>query len=180
MEIPGIRDLTEAAYEAGIPIQLVRAGDEWHLGNETKLRCLHPVEGREAKSDNANSVVLSVEVGKRRILLTGDLDRAGLQDFLMLPRGHYDVLMSPHHGGRTANPPELGAWSAPDYVIISGGQQRFMARLADVYPNAAAIFWTPLHGAVTTTINQRGDLTCEPFREAPFPTAIERSPSSFP
>ncbi|MCA9095795.1 MAG: DNA internalization-related competence protein ComEC/Rec2, partial [Planctomycetaceae bacterium] len=165
MEIGGIRELTESAYHAGVPIQLVRAGDEWEIDSTTKLRCLHPVEGREAKSDNANSIVISMEVGERKILLTGDLDREGLADFLQRPRGHYDVLMAPHHGGRTANPPELGAWAAPEYVIVSGGFARFMGRLSEVYPNAAAIYWTPMHGEITATIDQRGVLTCEPFRE---------------
>lgn len=164
MEVTGIRNLCEKSYAIGIPIQVIRAGDVLKIDERNSIRCLHPVEGREFGSDNANSVVLSLESGNRKFLLTGDLDRDGLLDFLRKPEQNYDVLMAPHHGGRTANPPELGAWAKPDYVIVSGGQKRFLGRLEQVYPNAIAIFWTSLNGGISTTIDQRGLLTCEPFR----------------
>lgn len=139
------------------------------------MRVLHPGAGWNSRWDNANSIVLEVEANERKILLTGDLDRDGLQEVLKQKRVRYDMMMSPHHGGRTANPPELGAWADPEYVIISGGQPRFMGRLTEVYPTAARIFWTPLHGSVTTIVTQRGELAAEPFREGEFPPAIAGS-----
>lgn len=180
LENRGIRELIDSSYQRSTPIQLIRAGDELRVDQQTRIQCLHPVEGHEASTDNANSIVLSVEIGERKILLTGDLDQEGLQDFLKRPRGHYDMLMAPHHGGRTANPPELGAWASPNFVSISGGQPRFIGRLAEVYPNASAIFWTPFHGEISTTIDQRGVFECKPFRSGSLSEAIEGSDSSVP
>lgn len=171
VEFQGIRELIEGLAEAGIPVRLLRAGDRLRVGTSAELTTLHPPENWNSDSDNANSIVLEVEVSGKRLLLTGDLDRDGLTEFLRQPRLRCDVLLAPHHGGRTANPPELGAWAAPEFVIISGGQRRFMGRLEDVYPMASRIFWTPLHGGVTTTIDREGHLTCESFRSGDFPSA---------
>lgn len=174
-EIPGIRNLVEDAARRGIPIRLIQGGDQWQVSDRVRMRVLHPGAGWNSRWDNANSIVLEVEANERKILLTGDLDRDGLQEVLKQKRVRYDMMMSPHHGGRTANPPELGAWADPEYVIISGGQPRFMGRLTEVYPTAARIFWTPLHGSVTTIVTQRGELAAEPFREGEFPPAIAGS-----
>ena len=57
-------------------------------------------------------MVVAVRHRGRTILLTGDLDAEGRTQVLGRRRELVDVLMAPHHGGKTANPPEL-----PDEVV---------------------------------------------------------------
>ncbi|MFO1019682.1 MAG: ComEC/Rec2 family competence protein [Planctomycetales bacterium] len=163
-EVPAIRELAESAFRKGVPLRLIGAGDELSLTPEVKLRCLHPAWDWKSNWDNANSILLEVEYAGKRILLTGDLEREGLGALLRLPRRKVDVLLAPHHGGRRPNTPELAAWSTPDVVVVSGGEERFVSVLDEIYPDSR-IFWTVENGAVSVRISPRGELTAQPFVE---------------
>ena len=54
--------------------------------------------------------MLLIEYAGRRLLLTGDLDGPGQAALLEQEPCHVDVLQSPHHGSRKANPPALADW----------------------------------------------------------------------
>ena len=69
--------------------------------------------------DNDRSLVLDVADSGRHLLLTGDLDGSGLPELIAGPRRRIDVLVAPHHGGRTANPPWLYDWARPAAVLVS-------------------------------------------------------------
>jgi competence protein ComEC len=117
---PGALDLLKSIEARGIPIRTIARGEGWDLGRDLRLEVLHPPEAaRPGAKDNERSVVLSVESGGRRLLLTGDLDGSGLADLTAQTAPKIDVFLSPHHGGRTANPPWLYHWANAGLVVAS-------------------------------------------------------------
>jgi competence protein ComEC len=101
----GVRRTLEALDARGISLRVVRAGDRLSAGAVT-FEILHPPASGPDGPENFRSLVLLVRHSGHSILLTGDLDGAGLGQLLNRPPVAVDVLMAPHHGGRTANRPE--------------------------------------------------------------------------
>ena len=73
------------------------------------------------------------------------------------------MILSPHHGSRGANPPELAAWAQPAYVVISTGDQGKAAELQQVYGDACRVLSTAESGAVRVQISPDGELTVEEY-----------------
>ena len=121
-ENPGISDLLKPARDRRIPIREGVAGKQWTSGNgRVHFKILHPKAGfAKGSPDNARSMVLEVSDGKRRLLLTGDLEGVGLQTMIATPLEHPpDILLAPHHGAWTANPTALYEWARPRQVVVS-------------------------------------------------------------
>src|SRR5262249_13249166 len=73
-------------------------------------------------------------------------------------------LMAPHHGGRTANTPELAAWARPRVVISCQGPTRGWTPIVEPYTERGSCFLgTWPHGAITLQSTREG-LTVETFR----------------
>lgn len=162
---PQILELCERASARRVRIQCVQAGDELVPSTgqeELLLEVLHPAGGFRSQADNANSVVLAVTYGGRRILLTGDLERDGLMALLQEEPQRADVLLAPHHGGRAANVPELFAWAAPEWVIVSSGEEEH-PQLREV-SRPARVLNTETAGAVTVEIDRAGKLQVSSHR----------------
>jgi competence protein ComEC len=105
-----------------VPIRILTAGDRLDLGGGLVGHVLHPPSGWLPDApDNARSVVLAVEGAGRRLLLTGDVEGAGLAELIARPPRPADVMLASHHGSRAANPPWLLAWASPKAVVISQG-----------------------------------------------------------
>jgi competence protein ComEC len=106
----------------GVPVRSVVAGDHWETRG-ARFSIWHPPGSDEESSslttDNARSVVLDVEAVGHHVLLTGDLEGAGLFELRRRPLPRPDVFLAPHHGGRTANPPWLYDWADPRLVVVS-------------------------------------------------------------
>jgi len=98
------RRLQRLADEQGIAQAVAAAGARLSLDSGVTIEVLHPppglVPGVEADS-NDNSVVLNVTKGSASILLTGDIEEAGLAWLMgwVVLRGVH-VLKVPHHGSR--------------------------------------------------------------------------------
>jgi ComEC/Rec2-related protein len=133
-----------------------RAEGQEHDGSPSAtIDVVHPPDRFESPNDNAHSVVLDVRFAERRLLLTGDLDKEGLDRVLTLPAEKVDVLLSPHHGGETANPRELLEWASPEYVIVSTSRDDVHDRIAErVHP--ADLLTTRASGAITVEIHMDG------------------------
>ena len=117
---PGAKRLLDEVRGRGIAVETIAEGDRIDLGSGTTLTALHPRPvSQPGSTDNARSVVLAVESGGRRLLLTGDLERNGLTEVVALPSRPIDAMLAPHHGGRTSNPAWLYAWARPDLVVVS-------------------------------------------------------------
>ena len=78
----GMAAMCDDAAAAGVPLELIRAGDRLIADEDVTLEVLHPAPGYGDELDNANSVVLRVAYAGRTILLTGDLEERGLDELL--------------------------------------------------------------------------------------------------
>ena len=102
-----------------------------------------------ADNGNAKSCVLQVQANGERLLLTGDIDRAAEQAFLVSPLAvPTDWLQAPHHGSRSSSSKAFLQRLAPGSVLISRGRgnafghphpqvlQRYQALGSQVYDSA--------------------------------------------
>ncbi len=113
--------LIETLHAQGIPVREVAAASFWNVG-ATRFEVLHPAfDWHPEASDNARSLVLDVRSLGRRLLLTGDLDQLGLVELTSRPAPEppIDVMLAPHHGGRSANPAWLYDWARARVVAVS-------------------------------------------------------------
>ena len=169
----GVVNLCDVAASRGIPIRLVQAGDELAatglVDPAYRLRIQHPAGNWHSEEDNANSVVLLVEFGGKRILLTGDVEGPGLTELLQQPTEPIDVLMAPHHGSRNSNPSELYEWASPQFVVASTSDAAVASRLQERAGEDVTIWTTAQCGAVTVTIPASGELRTERFLKSLLP-----------
>src|SRR5205085_596901 len=78
---PGAILVVKELERRGVPRRIVRAGDRLTTGAVT-LDVLHPPAQRLEGNENARSLVLLIRHGGHSILLTGDLEKAGLERVL--------------------------------------------------------------------------------------------------
>jgi len=147
--------LWRLAARRGVRLRHPLAGFTARLGGAT-VRCLYPLAPPAAVTNpNRTCQVLRVEVGGRRLLLTGDLERPGESALVATTPGALacDLLKLGHHGSHTSSSaPFLGA-ARPRWVVISVGEaSRFghphrsvLARLHRLLP-AAQLLRTDLDG----------------------------------
>jgi competence protein ComEC len=145
----GVRLTLAELHKRGIPTRIIKAGD---VLDEERLpvAVLHPpLQGPEG-NENSRSLVLLWRQENLSILLTGDLEGAGLARVLGLPALPVDILMAPHHGSNRSNKDELARWAKPKVVISSQGPPRGNPNRVNPYEPAGATYWTTWkHGAVT-------------------------------
>jgi len=85
------------------------------------FRVLGPIEA--GQGDNYHSLVLSVEVGGYRWLLTGDLDTEGEREIMKnWSIQNYDILKVGHHGSRSSTSEQWLSSVFPKYAVISCGK----------------------------------------------------------
>jgi competence protein ComEC len=114
-----------------VPVRPITAPATWNEAG-VDFSVWHPPAGWHPEtSDNARSLVLDVAFRRRHLLLTGDLERLGLDSLVERPppEPHPDVFLAPHHGGKTANPEWLYRWAQPRLVVVS--QRPVLAKSSD-------------------------------------------------
>ncbi|MFG0334302.1 MAG: ComEC/Rec2 family competence protein [Maioricimonas sp. JB049] len=161
---PAVMRACEEMVRHSSVICTVFAGDRLRVGKGVDARLLHPSAEVRDGSDNENSLVLELSVAGRTILLTGDLERAGLDRLTQLPSRQSDVLMSPHHGSVGANTKQLADWARPRHVVLSTRDLTQHETLRDVYGPDVTLYSTAVDGAVTVTIDPSGNLEVRTFR----------------
>jgi competence protein ComEC len=122
---------------------------------------LHPPKNGVVGSDNANSIVLLIEHAGRRVLLTGDLEAAGLEEVLASETCDADLVLAPHHGSPRSNPGRFSDWCTPEFVVISGRRSLGDDRTVESVKNSfrlrgAEVFHTAEDGCVSVIIGERG------------------------
>ena len=149
-----------ALRRRGVPVRILRAGDHLPVG-DVDIDVLHPPSVGPDGAENERSLVLLVRHAGHSILLTGDLEKSGLDRVLSEPSPRPDVLMAPHHGSRAANTEALADWAQPRVVIACQGPPR--GRFAEPYSaHGARYLGTWPHGAITVRSNAEG-MTVETF-----------------
>ncbi len=118
-----LSELERKVRKKGIPIEKVSGGESLEKYGFPELSILHPAVDDSTELDaesNANSLVVVVSYGGRRLMFPGDLDAPDAK-FLLQPPLSMDVVLAPHHGGKSDNWEDLLRWTAPKWIIVSGG-----------------------------------------------------------
>jgi competence protein ComEC len=114
-----------ALEEAGVPHQVVAAGDRLDLGHGVTVEVLHPPPGDmpgALANDNEGSVVLRLTWGEAAFLLTGDVGQVGEARLLASGRPlDADVLKVAHHGSGSSTSREFLEAVGPQFAVISVG-----------------------------------------------------------
>jgi competence protein ComEC len=71
---------------------------------------------------------------------------------------HIDILLSPHHGSRKANPETLANWATPGQLVVSADRRVDFRSLRNAYGQQCEILSTHEMGAVTFEIDRDGSL----------------------
>jgi competence protein ComEC len=156
-ETPSLLALKQLIQQKNIPLREISAGDCLDGGKDCRIVVLHPPPRGVLDSENANSVVLSVEYLGHRILLPGDVEGRGINDLVAEEPTPCDVLMVPHHGSRQSNPPGLAQWSKPHWVVISGSKRFDPRPIQEAYEAVGAeVLQTTDLGALRARIEPSG------------------------
>lgn len=124
-----VQSLISKIDAMGVRIVTVDRDDQWEAGQDVKVSVLSPTEQGFGGNDNAESIVLLIDQGGRKILLPGDLEKGGLEFLMSQPAIDCDVVMAAHHGSPNSEPEKFMAWSTPEWVVISGGSKRVSAEM---------------------------------------------------
>lgn len=144
-----VKMTVSALEQREIPIDIVHAGQSWQTQGVT-FEVLHPPPVGPSGKENARSLVLLVKYAGWSMLLTGDLEEAGLTRVLAMPAPRIDVLMAPHHGSDKSNVPALAAWAKPKVAISCQTAPLNPRRSVKMYESLGIRFLgTWPHGMVT-------------------------------
>lgn len=145
-----------AVLLANAPLQRAARGDRIEIDGAT-IESLSPEAGSGAapRSDNNESLVLRVSFGRRRFLLTGDIEReaeARLCESMEDLRA--DVLKVAHHGSRTSSTTEFLQRVQPAHAVISAAEPSPFGHphpdaLARLQASGARVWRTSRCGALT-------------------------------
>ena len=152
-ELDALRDALE---RENIPIETVVGGETFARFGFPELAALHPTleNGPLGDESNENSLVVALERNGRRILLPGDLDAPGAL-FLRTPPTRFDLILAPHHGGKSENYRDLLDWADPTWVVVSGGSfQRNRATEDALRAEGRGVLHTLDDGCVTVEIDR--------------------------
>jgi competence protein ComEC len=167
-ETAALTALKASIAAAGVPLKQISAADQFQSGSDCRIRVLHPPREGVPASDNANSVVLSIEYRGRRVLLTGDLAPPGLARLLDSRPLACDAILVPHHGSATSDPHGLCAWSRPGFAVLSSGYFDDVAATSRAYAlGGAKVLNLASSGAVSLQIDGNR-LAVSSWRQGPL------------
>jgi competence protein ComEC len=172
---PGVETVLAAFAKRGIVPRIATVGERFEAG-PLSIAVLHPpMEGPGRPEDeNPRSMVLLLHHSERTILLTGDLEGEGQALIRERPIESVDVMLAPHHGGKSANaafpgpagfrlPGLMAAWAKPK-IVVSSQRPGPVDHLAAAYGGVGAVVWdTPTSGAVTVR-SRNNSMVAEAFR----------------
>ncbi len=152
---PALRATLDSLKAKRIPVRSVWSDHRFRTHSDCRVEVFHPTSDGIPGSDNANSLVLAIECGDFRFLLTGDLEDEGLYDVMSEEPWHCDVLLAPHHGSLASNPVEFLDWCQPQHIFVSGGSRYLTPSDGGFQKRTDARVWhTAIRGAVTAEVHQ--------------------------
>jgi len=152
-----------AALESlGVALEIAHRGQRLEVDG-VSIEVLHPPAVGPDGIENVRSLVLHVTHGEWSMLLTGDLEDAGLAQVLQMPRRKVDVLMAPHHGSDRSNIPAFANWARPKLVVSSQSIPKGDRVSVPMYEKMGAKYLSTWpHG--TITIRPKADAQVETYR----------------
>ncbi len=136
-----------------VPIIILSRGDIFEFG-EAKVEVLYPEQNTDA-SDNNNSVVLHLIYGKRKFLLTGDIEKEAEKELLNAPGFlQSDVVKAAHHGSRTSSTQEFIEATQAKLVVIPVGRRSPFG-----HPHREVVERWKSSGAKIITTGERGTVS---------------------
>ncbi len=155
---PALGALHAAIDDAGVPVGHLYENEQLASQGGVVVQVVHPPPGGCGRGadgggahggDNENSILLLLECGRHRILLTGDIEGQGLDELLAEMPIACAVLMAPHHGSRHSRPAAIVGWADPQVVIISAGAGLPIRQVGPAYArDGASVLWTHRDGMI--------------------------------
>lgn len=155
--------VTELDATSELPIGTL--GDWWR-----DVDILHPPAERIEGSDNANSMVLQINVADRPLLLPGDLEPPGTSVLISRPRPRPGgVMMAPHHGSLRMDADAVLQWARPTETVVSGGKRAAKVEVTEMLSaTGGGVHVTSKVGCVRVRINKRGAVEVRAWEIAPW------------
>ena len=145
----------------------VKAGDQLSFSKDVNFEILSPTTQGAYSNDNAASMVLTATYQGRTILLSGDIEKEGLERLLQLPPVDCDLLMAAHHGSTHSDPTRFLNWATPKYVAVSCGRGKFSgdaaAQFAEGGLTALTLRRTEIGGAIEFSVDASGRMNFQSF-----------------
>jgi competence protein ComEC len=160
---PGVEHTLDVLERRGVPIRIISAGETLTAGS-VRLEVLHPPASGPEGNENTRSLVLRVRHEGHTLLLTGDLEVAGLERVLATPTPPTDVLQAPHHGSHRLDTAGLARWARPRLIVSCQGAPRSPAGGAAAYKAVDAPFLATWDEGAVTVRSHRSGLVVETFR----------------
>ncbi|MCI8512206.1 MAG: DNA internalization-related competence protein ComEC/Rec2 [Lachnospiraceae bacterium] len=149
-------ELEALAARQGIPAVYAEKGDSFDgsLGKRVSIRCLYPAGDTVCKNRNDESLVLFVEAGNFRMLLTGDLEAEG--ESILLTESvlkTVTLLKAGHHGSASSSKEAFIQALQPKNAVLSYGRGNRYGHPAPevtrrLYDTGAILWETARIGAV--------------------------------
>ncbi|MCD4653518.1 ComEC/Rec2 family competence protein, partial [bacterium] len=170
-----LQDLFSALRDRGVPLVAVKSGNIIHSETITvkgksrhfELKVINPPKSRYVGrySSGSNSIVLQIDYGECRILLTSDISKS-VQSDLLESGGHLaDVIQLPSNGAQFAYNPEFIGEAEIAFVAPFPSrytQKNLSGILASLENSGTKTYTTNQGGAITITTNGQ-DLIMEQF-----------------
>lgn len=185
-----LRDLVVTGTRRGTQMYTASDGPrQWRWGR-LQLTVLSPPNMTDPqrvswkpRTENDRSLVMRLQYGTTRLLLTGDIEHATERWLLTQDIDlRADILQIPHHGSRTSTLPEFVQRVQPQVGIISlgagnpyGHPHPQVLRTLDQY--RVQLFRTDRHGAITVT-SDGTQYRVIPFRPYRPPLPVHVAPAS--
>lgn len=131
----GLKLLRETLAKHRIPLVEIGDGDDLTGYGLPDSRFFHPPKTDFGETDSANaaSLVLRFEHFGVGVLLPGDLDGRLTAPFLEREPIPTDIVMIPHHGGRSSQTETLLAWASPKRLLVSAGRFTYRSETMENY-----------------------------------------------
>ncbi|HET7710678.1 MAG TPA: hypothetical protein VFL80_01985, partial [Thermoanaerobaculia bacterium] len=166
---PGLRgacaaELLHVARERGVQIRTARRG-QMLSASGFPLRILAAGRRFKRSPDNNASIVLMTWMGRRRILLTGDIEKDAERS-LVGGDLRADILKVAHHGSRSSTTSEFLSAVSPRLALISAGRRNLYGHphltvIEALDRKKAIIRRTDEHGTIRVRIDPRNTLRIE-------------------
>jgi competence protein ComEC len=170
-DAPAFRELLEEAKSRGVKVIFKHAGEHLEFGGAQVAVVWPPEPGGIPLTTNNDSLVLSLQDGKTRFLLPGDVEAKAEKEIISNGENvSADFLKVPHHGSKSSSTEAFLESVAPRFAVISVGEGNSFGHpndsVVDRYEEKhARVMRTDQDGAVTATTNGT-NLTVKSFRDS--------------